>query len=296
MFYGQQDELPCKLRVTGSPMRLTSSSIFDVNKNINGVEPFTDCDYANFAWTEMGGSPPLNTTTATSCCDSVTICDESGIVTIWWADKNLNGPISSQLQNLSSLAVVNLAYNRLTGDFPSWLVSKTLVQRVILSSNSITGSIPLGFGLHPTFIELSVDYNQMSGALPYDIFQNPGVNFLQLNNNQFTGFIPPFINTNLLVWVFLQNNLLSGELPSLDGLAGSCERFDVSNNQLSGAFPPSLSSLTHLISFYAASNQFNGTIPDLSSLTNLQNIILSNNPLNYDFPTALSTMTSLQTL
>ena len=66
------------------------------------------------------------------------------------------------------------------------------------------------------------------------------------------------------------------------------------NNQLSGSIPD-LSSLTNLQILSLYNNQLTGSIPDLSSLTNLTSLILYNNQLSGNIPD-LSNLSNLQYL
>ena len=72
---------------------------------------------------------------------------------------------------------------------------------------------------------------------------------------------------------------------------------NLQNNQLSGSIPTELSSLTSLVTLNLQNNQLSGSIPtELSSLTNLVTLSLADNELTGSIPTELGSLTSLVTL
>ncbi|CAI7885717.1 unnamed protein product [Closterium sp. NIES-54] len=72
---------------------------------------------------------------------------------------------------------------------------------------------------------------------------------------------------------------------------------DLSCNQLSGHIPPSLSSLTRLVTLSLSDNQLNGLIPSaITSLKNLETLDLSHNQLSGPIPPSLSSLARLVTL
>ena len=88
----------------------------------------------------------------------------------------------------------------------------------------------------------------------------------------------------------LNNNHLTGSLPSLNGLSNLSD-FRVYSNQLTGTIP-SLTGLTNLNYFDAGFNQLTGTIPALTGLTNLGNFSVFYNQLTGTIP-ALAGLTNL---
>ena len=90
----------------------------------------------------------------------------------------------------------------------------------------------------------------------------------------------------------LFNNNLTGALPSDLNSLTNLNQFDVMGNQLTGSIP-SLTGLTNLQAFIAGENQLTGSIPALTGLTNLQSFSVDLNQLTGSIP-ALTGLTNLQ--
>ena len=108
------------------------------------------------------------------------------------------------------------------------------------------------------------------------------VNFINLDENNLYGTIPSEINdlTDLFM-LALNNNNLSGDIPYYIGsYLSKLTYFGLSGNQLKG-ISPSIVWMTNLKNLVLFDNQFT-SLPDLSSLTNLETISVSNNKLTFE--------------
>ncbi|KAJ7539065.1 hypothetical protein O6H91_11G075700 [Diphasiastrum complanatum] len=114
------------------------------------------------------------------------------------------------------------------------------------------------------------------------------VTSLDLSNAGLVGpFSPAFGELLTLVNLYLENNKLSGSLPSNMAALSSLEVLNLSSNSLTGSVPDfqSLQSLTILD---LKDNNFNGPIPDrLGTLPKLEILNLENNNLSGFIPSSL---------
>lgn len=100
-----------------------------------------------------------------------------------------------------------------------------------------------------------------------------------------------------VLYIQLAFNNLTGAIPSSLGSLTNLLWLDLFVNQLSGAIPVSLGSLTNLQALFLSSNQLSGAIPEsLGRLRNLLYMSLQVNRLSGAIPRSLGSLTSLQQL
>ncbi len=97
--------------------------------------------------------------------------------------------------------------------------------------------------------------------------------------------------------LFISDNQLSGSIPSSLSNLMQLNYLHLYNNQLSGSIPSELGSLSNLLELYLHGNQLSGTIPsELANLSNLQYLQLNNNQLSGTIPSELGNLSKLQRL
>ncbi|CAH8352271.1 unnamed protein product [Eruca vesicaria subsp. sativa] len=140
----------------------------------------------------------------------------------------------------SSIYSLRLPGTGLVGQIPSGSIGKLSQLRVLsLRSNRLSGQIPPDFRNLTHLRSLYLQHNKFSGEFPASITQLTGLIRLDISSNNFTGPIPFAVNNlTLLTGLFLGNNRFSGNLPSIT--AGLTD-FNVSDNNLNGSIPSSLS-------------------------------------------------------
>ena len=85
---------------------------------------------------------------------------------------------------------------------------------------------------------------------------------MRLNDNQLTGEIPSEIgNLTNSGYLYLSNNQLTGEIPSEIGNLTNLTHLILSENQLTGEIPVEIGNLTNLLTLDLEYNQLNGEIP-----------------------------------
>ncbi|KAF3948472.1 hypothetical protein CMV_025535 [Castanea mollissima] len=140
-----------------------------------------------------------------------------------------------------------------------------------ISSNQIHGQLPnvLAKGLHGLAIDLSA--NRLEGTLP--LFPT-NLTFLNLSKNRFSGSISSLckINAQLLAFLDLSDNILSGRLPNCFMHWRKLIVLNLAGNNFFGEVPTSLGSLSGLKTLNLNNNNFSGELP--SSLGNCSSLIV----------------------
>ncbi|CAA0809874.1 Leucine-rich receptor-like protein kinase family protein [Striga hermonthica] len=102
--------------------------------------------------------------------------------------------------------------------------------------------------------------------------------------------------TGLVTEISLDNKSLSGTIsPSISALK-NLTSLVLPYNRISGALPTELQSCVNLKKMNVSGNYLNGTVPDLSSLKNLEVLDLCDNDFTGPFPAWLGNLTSLTSL
>ncbi|KAI2509123.1 hypothetical protein MHU86_5242 [Fragilaria crotonensis] len=248
----------------------------------------------------------------------------------------LQGTIPIEFASMTSLVSVVLKDNlRLTGSIPVFKSSK--LKHLDLSRMGLTGQIPPDFGkrnLALTLLELKG--NQLSGFLPFGLEDLPLLETISVSSNKLSGTLPAYIgnmaslsylylNSNFIVGtipnlsrplqeVWLQNNLLSGTIPSSIEVSVLQDLF-LDGNKLTGSVPQALCEVDLNADFFsdvndddrnlcdsvtcpagtgkvtkiqASGRKLTGTLPDeLGLLESLEVLDVSDNDLNGFFPSGL---------
>lgn len=138
--------------------------------------------------------------------------------------------------------------------------------------------------------ELSLYKNVLTGRLP-DLNDMASLTHFYGDHNELTGFIPSW-NLPELKHLFLYNNKLSGKLPDFDGMP-ALEKLRVDGNALTGYIPgESLSTLSNLEQIVISDNHLKGTVPaQLGSLEKLGKLLLHGNDITGNVPDEVCTLT-----
>ncbi len=224
---------------------------------------------------------------------------------------NLNGSIPSELGNLTELVELDLGYNSLGGQIPSELGNLQSLSRLILVENSLTGTIPSEIGELENLSILNVRDNFINESLPELIFNFveagvpnlkgknvSSIRVLDLGGNQISGSIPEEIEQFIsLDTLGLDDNMLSGTIPSKLGNLSSLKSLDISGNEFSGSIPSELWNLTNLISLGISDIDLPVNLPpEIGNLINLEYLDVSDNELITDLPDELWSLSNLKSL
>ncbi|XP_076914746.1 leucine-rich repeat receptor protein kinase HPCA1-like [Bidens hawaiensis] len=220
-------------------------------------------------------------------------------------NKDLVGLLPSKIGNLKNLKNLILVGCSFTGPIPETIGNLENLIYLSLNSNSFTGRIPPSVGNLKNLVWLDLSTNNLNGSLPVSSQTTPGLDNLtlakhfHLGDNQLSGDIPlRLFNSNMkLVHLLLENNNLTGTIPSTLGLVTSLTVVRLDKNCLTGSVPSNINNLTNTTEMYLSNNQLTGPIPDLTGMSVLNYIDLSNN--NFapsDVPPWFSTLHALTTI
>ncbi|XP_057789134.1 LRR receptor-like serine/threonine-protein kinase ERECTA, partial [Salvia miltiorrhiza] len=135
-----------------------------------------------------------NWTSGTSFCTWIGVtCDSrrSRVTKLNISDMGLEGSISQEIGNLSSLAYLDMSGNSFHGRLPKDICSHNNLQRLKL---------------------LDLSSNKLQGDIPSSLYQCPQLESIDLSRNNLIGPIPSTIgNLSNLQWLDLPSNKLNGE-------------------------------------------------------------------------------------
>ncbi|KAI7726693.1 hypothetical protein M8C21_010969, partial [Ambrosia artemisiifolia] len=195
---------------------------------------------------------------------------------------------------------------QLIGQLPGDIEQFTELQILSLNSNNFIGSIPPSVGNLKNLYWLDLSANKLTGSIPVSNLKIPAgldnlthAKFFHLGDNQLSGSIPlRLFNSNMkLIHLLLENNRLTGTIPSTLGLVTSLEVVRLDRNLLRGSVPSNINNLTNTTYLFLSNNQLTGPMPDLTGMNVLKFVDLSNNTFDpSDVPSWLSTLQALTTI
>ncbi|KAM0914667.1 hypothetical protein ACQ4PT_011355 [Festuca glaucescens] len=197
------------------------------------------------------------------------------------------GTIPSSISNLSYLTVLRLSKNKFSGYVPTTLGRLGALKYVGLAENNLEANDNKGWEFITSLANCSqlenlrLGVNSFGGKLPGSIVNlSTTLQKLYLNDNRISGSIPSdignLVGLNILLIV---NNSMSGVIPESIGKLKSLIDLALYSNGFTGLIPPSVGNLTMLTRLSAFYNNLEGQIP--ASLGNLKNLFLLDLSTNY---------------
>ncbi|KAL6644024.1 hypothetical protein ACP70R_018790 [Stipagrostis hirtigluma subsp. patula] len=212
----------------------------------------------------------------------------------------LQGELAPHLGNLSFLHVLNLSRTALIGSIPDDLARLHRLVVLDLGNNSLSGTIPTVIGNLTRLQALELGYNRLSGHVPNELLSLHELGGLSLTGNYLSGLIPNFSSTStpLLSQLFMNNNSLSGSIPSGIGSLPVLRILNLRVNQLTGQAPPTIFNMSSLEILYLGKNNLSGPIPGNESfnLPMLLEIDLYDTKFTGPIPVGLAACKKLQRL
>ncbi|RXZ81543.1 hypothetical protein EBB07_14565 [Paenibacillaceae bacterium] len=249
--------------------------------------------------------------------------DLEDIVSLGFYNRGIKGKIPKAIGELSSLRYLFLGSNQLEGNMPKELFKLTKLESLDLSNNKLNGSLPKEVGALTNLRVLLLWNNGFTGPIPGEWGNLSKLENLDLAGNRLTGRIPselsqlgklkllalsgnPFDPQPLPQWLdelselqvaLLWNTRLTGEIPTSYSNLRRLQVLDVSQNQLTGALPASLSGLTDMRRLAASDNRLTGTLPaGYSAMSKLTVLDMANNDLSGSIPASYGAFEQLSKL
>nr|GME09369.1 probable LRR receptor-like serine/threonine-protein kinase At3g47570 [Ipomoea batatas] len=234
----------------------------------------------------------------------ISIFNLSSLVTFDVQQNKLEGYLPSNLgSTLPNLEFFHIGFNLLRGRLPISMSNATALYYFDVRQNDFYGGVPSFSGLRLKL--LSLDKNPLGNGKSTDLdFMSSLLNstatleFLLLSNCNFGGVLPRFIaNFSSLLDFHINENVISGTIPSEIHLLVNLQQLDLSENQLGGTIPSSWGSLQQLIGLFLEGNKLLGEIPiSLGNMSFLSRLYLPFNELQGPVPVEISGFKNLVSL
>ncbi|XP_039137106.1 receptor-like protein EIX2 [Dioscorea cayenensis subsp. rotundata] len=282
-------------KITGSIpktlCKLNSLAILDLSHNmIEGVVP--DC------WNLSLYSELLVMDLSHNNLSGTIPASISSLELLHLSNNAFSGELPASFKNCTSLSVLDLGYNNISGSIPTWLAENLKnLGTLELRNNMLTGSIPPQLGNLRYLHVIDVSNNHLSGAIPYS-FGNFTAMKTGISDRLSYGDYVNNIEINLkgrevqleslseiLIFIDLSNNTLSGEIPEELGQLSSLQSLNLSRNQLSGQLSEKIGQLRWLEVLDLSMNNLSGALPPtMTNLTSLNHLNLSYNNFYGEIP------------
>lgn len=214
---------------------------------------------------------------------------------------------TSSTSNYFTLRVINNSYLERTGKVTFKQVNGSVRSELIINQAATTESLNRG----ADSTALVALYNALNGSnwsrkwtltesmtSWYGIeLTDDRVTSISLNNNKLTGSIPSEIaNLAELKVLQLEGNALSGSLPQKMSELKKLEVLNLSKNKYEGNMPAVIGQITSLKQLNLSYNKFSNFI-DFSSLTNLEELLITDNTtLSVQLPSSIGKLKKLKKL
>lgn len=214
----------------------------------------------------------------------------------------LTGTIPTEVGDLVALVDFDLNGNRLFSTIPTQIELLTDLTLLDLNNNNITGNIPFEIGTAVSLRYIDLSHNLLEGIVPWgSIGSLTDLTTLSINNNDLTGLIgSDLFSATSMINFNAQYNRFFSALPyvALTGWASTCEIFRVNQNTLSGTIPTEFGLFTKLKILALSRNSISGVIPThLGGATALEELFLNKNLLTGTLPTSdWATLVNLRNL
>ncbi|KAL6606087.1 hypothetical protein ACP70R_041740 [Stipagrostis hirtigluma subsp. patula] len=202
-------------------------------------------------------------------------------------NNSFDGPIVLPSKVNKNLLWLDASHNMLNREVPVGMnITFPNMYHLNLSRNFLQGTCRSSFGYLENLRLLDISYNNFSDDIAASFFgpNQSSPTSLFLSNNSFYGSLPD-LSSSSLQYLVLDNNNISGEIPTSVCGNSMLGMVDISNNRLTGSIPNCICNIFFLQILNLRGNHLSGSIPaDLSNCSNLQFLDLSKNHLSGQIP------------
>ncbi|XP_020977970.1 receptor-like protein kinase 5 [Arachis ipaensis] len=146
---------------------------------------------------------------------------------------------------------------------------------------------PLHFANFTALEVLHLSVNAIHSEVPNWLFNlTCDISYIYLDNNLLRGELPKAMpNFQVLKYLVLSNNDLNGPIPDCLGKLEHLTYLDFSSNLFSGPLPINLGNLSSLVALKATSNYFTGVVSEkhFTNLSNLKFLFVESPDIIFDF-------------
>lgn len=234
----------------------------------------------------------------------------SSLNVLWLYKNNLKGSIPSVFGGLQNLQVFDASTNSLgdSSGLPQTFKSSSSLIALILSNNnfggnltdqflsfsgplqqlqiencSLAGTISSNLGNLKSLSVLRLSYNNFnSGQLPTSLLRMSQLQDFRCSGCNVVGSLPDFSNLVNLKILLLDNNGMSGSLPSSLASLVRLEQLNLGKQYFSGGVPSQWGNWVNMTKYNLAYNGLTGSLPDVSKMSKLEVLELEGNQLTGD--------------
>lgn len=249
------------------------------------IEIYNSTDGAN--WTTKTGWIEEDPTCAQ--LDGIT-CAGNHVTAIDFENNNLQGDLTSSIEDFSGLIDLVLSSNSLTS-VPTEIWNLSSLTTISLNYNQTLTSLP-SVSVNNVLLNLNVYYSGLT-SLPSTINNLTALDRLQAHNNSITSLPTTIWSLPSLTYLRLGDNLITN-FPSVSSANAVLEFIGLNDNSLT-VLPDNIDNLDALIRLYLGNNSLTALPNNFVLLSNLDNLNISNNqisslPANFDSLTLLTTL------
>ncbi|XVF87143.1 hypothetical protein PTKIN_Ptkin18bG0095700 [Pterospermum kingtungense] len=173
---------------------------------------------------------------------------------------NLTGEIPEEIGGLKSLAILDLSSNGLEGLVPLALGQLQLLQKLDLCSNRIHGRVPPEMGKLNRLVLLDLSHNFINGPIPETLSGMEQIQYLTFDDNPINSLIPLFVGTlKRLTSISFSGCGLIGPIPNFSSLK-NLTALSLDNNSLTGTVPSNLGPLPNIDQLNLSHNKLSGEL------------------------------------